>query len=94
MRGGGHDGFATGLSDALRDLVAVGGDHDAVGDAEGADTLEDPDDDGDASELTKGLSGEPSGAQSSWDDGERLHAIRGADATFTPRKLPVAPRKR
>jgi hypothetical protein len=94
MGGGGHDGLATGLADALHDLLAIGGDHDAIGHAECGHALENSDDDGDARERPEGFSGETRRAQSGWDDGERLHAERGRDATFTPRKVGEAALKR
>ncbi len=95
----GGDGLPTGLVHTLHDLVAVGGDDDAIGDLEGAHALEDADDDRDAGEEAQGLPGEARGAQPGRDDGEGAHgrrtrprhsdalAKRAPDATFTPAKI-------
>ena len=94
-RGGGNR-LAARLGHDVDDLVAIGGDDDVVGDAEGAHALEDADDDGDAGQQAQGLAREARRTQPSGDDGERPHderasrgrwearARRAADATFTP----------
>ena len=96
VRAVGEDRLAAGALDLVDDLVAVGGDDAAVGDAERDDALQDADDEGDAGEEAERLSGETRRAQSRWDDGERphvrlagprrsdAHAERAPDATFTP----------
>jgi hypothetical protein len=48
--GVGEDCFAAGTLYLVEDLTAVGGDDTAIGDAERDDTLEDADDERDASE--------------------------------------------
>jgi hypothetical protein len=69
----GEEHLASGFQDARGDLVAVSRDNDPVGDAEGADALENADDDGNASEEPEGLTGEPRGVEPRGDDGERPH---------------------
>jgi hypothetical protein len=44
VRSGGHDGLAASLANALRNLITVRGNDDAVGHAQCGDALEDPDD--------------------------------------------------
>ena len=84
---GSHDCLSAGFTHAECDLITVGGDDDAVGDAKGGDALEDANDNGDAREEAEGFSGETRGAQTCWDNGKSLHANRPESATFTPRKI-------
>ena len=64
------------VRDDVGDLVAVGGDDDAIGHADLDDALPDANDQREAGEKAKRFSGETRGAQSSWDDGERPHTGR------------------
>ena len=100
----GEHGLATGAQHFSADQLAVGGDETTIGDAELAHALEDADDNGETGEEAERLPGETRGAQSGWDDGQRLHgrrmgprrddarAGRAPDATFTPNKIRLRPR--
>ena len=79
--GGGHDAFAA-CSRTRCAISRCRSRRRSVGDAERADALPDADDQGESREEAEGLSGETRGAQSCWDDGERLHAEAGPGCNF------------
>jgi hypothetical protein len=59
-----------------RDLITVGGNDTALGEAHFGDALPDPHDERKAGKQTKRFSGETGRAQAGWDDGERPHTRR------------------
>ena len=65
--------FATGRFHRIANFVTVGGDDDAIRDAERVHALHHAHNERESSEEAKGFPGEPRRAQSCWDDGERSH---------------------
>ena len=75
------------LANHISDLVAIGGNQYTIGDPDLDHTLPNANDQRQAGEETKGLLGEAGRAQTSWDDGERLHASRSVGVALTAAKF-------